>query len=122
MMKRKTTEKTQVAGNYEVLVRITFCKRKAPSDSKGNKKKSVIYRFLIWLFAFLLSNFFGGYVGHTAEPVYKMMDAVFSYAEESMSSITESVIIADRETILYDSGITNDHMKISSEREQIIHR
>ena len=132
-MKRKTTEKTQAAGNYEVLVRITFCKRKAPSDNEGNKGKRVIYRFLIVqllmlpqkkiiLHYFLLSNFFGGYVGHVAEPVYEMMDAVFSYAEESISSIAEAVITADREIILHDSNITNDHMEISFEREQIIHR
>ncbi len=122
MMKRKTTEKTQAAGSYEVLVRITFCKRKAPSDNEGNKGKRVIYRFLIGVTAFLLSNFFGGYVGHVAEPVYEMMDAVFSYAEESISSIVEAVITADREIILHDSNITNDHMEISFEREQIIHR
>lgn len=122
MMKRKTTEKTQAAESYEVLVKITFCKRKAPSDSEGNKGKRVIYRFLIGVFVFLISNFFGGYVGHVAEPVYEMMDAVFSYAEESISSMAESVITADREIILHDSDAINDQLKISFEREQMVHR
>lgn len=113
MMERKAANGTQTAGNYEILVKIIFCRKKESTNSEGNRGKKVIYRFLIWLLTFLLTNFFGGYVGHVAEPVYEMIDDLLVSSDQSVATTMVPIVSDNMEIILHDRYITKDFVEVS---------
>lgn len=78
----------------------------------GEKGKQAIASLVKAIAIFVFSNFWGGYIGHCSEPIYKMMDEVFIYAEQSIESKVLGIASEDTEVTIWSSE-TQDFIEVS---------